>query len=329
MPKLIKPFEKNDINYPADLNVGLSQEELEMCPLCETFKYWHKNGKMCSYENIENEYIEQNKVKPDEEIIRESWNDAMDSFDKSRLNNDSFDSLVERNSEIEFLGDIQNKTILDIGCANGTKLITLLELGASKGVGIDISDKGIVEANNKFTNKYNVEFYVGDINNIDAAIINCATRKFDIIIIWQTLYYCSNLSNLFKSAFKLLKDNGKLVILTPSIIKYPARVAEVLDIPIGEAYLHHNFTYRKSKWDYKLIKEYNYTLTDFISISIDNGFYFSKCKELDISKEQREKYPVKTQIWYRWGGSALYEFKKLNKIIKKYYITESYDQWDR
>ena len=88
---------------------------------------------------------------------REAWNEALLYHQKARKNclydgfkdpnfttfqRDGDDILIENFEKI----NLQNRIIAQLPCNNGRELLTLMKFGAKKGIGFDISDTAILEA---------------------------------------------------------------------------------------------------------------------------------------------------------------------------------------
>ena len=110
---------------------------------------------------------------------REAWNEATAYHQKARkkslhegfenadfttFNRDCDDILIQKLNEI----DLKGKIIAQLPCNNGRELLSLMKFGAAKGVGFDISDAAISEANElKVIANLNVDFYRANILDID------------------------------------------------------------------------------------------------------------------------------------------------------------------
>lgn len=97
-----------------------------------------------------------------------------------------------------------NSKILDIGTGTGILISYLLEKLPSKLVGVDISEKMIEVAKEKYKDK-NVQFVVSD-------IINFNEDKYDYIFIYSAYPHFKDKEKLFEHLSKLLNSDGKIVI---------------------------------------------------------------------------------------------------------------------
>ncbi len=114
--------------------------------------------------------------------------------------------------------DFSDKTIAHIPCNNGRELLSLMRLGAKEGVGFDISDAAILEAEElaKIA-KVNAKFVRTNALEIDETYNN----YFDFIYISQgSLQWFPNLNDYFNVISRLLKKNGKVIIFEIHPFKY-------------------------------------------------------------------------------------------------------------
>jgi SAM-dependent methyltransferase len=152
---------------------------------------------------------------------REAWNEAMLYHQKARnkslhegfkrpdfsaFDRDCDDILIEKLNEI----DLTDKVVAQLPCNNGRELLSLVKFGAKKGIGFDISDTAISEANElKKIAGLNVEFHRINILDIDDTF----NHSVDFMYISEgSLQWFSSLNDYFKIISKLLKPNGKILI---------------------------------------------------------------------------------------------------------------------
>jgi len=100
----------------------------------------------------------------------------------------------------------QNKNVLEIGSGPGIGA-NLLSKNAKSYKGIDV-DKNLVEIALKNNPQINFE----TISDKDFFLKN--HKKFDLIIIYETIYYIEDLKNLFSKIYDVLSSNGMLIICT-------------------------------------------------------------------------------------------------------------------
>jgi len=152
---------------------------------------------------------------------REAWNEALVCHQNARNKSlhegfkspcfttftfEGDDILIQKLNEI----GLENKVVGQLPCNNGRELLSLLNLGAEKGIGFDISDKAIDEANElKEISNLNVEFHRTNILDIDHRFNN----SIDLIFISEgSLQWFSSLNDYFEIVSKLLKPGGKVLM---------------------------------------------------------------------------------------------------------------------
>lgn len=114
---------------------------------------------------------------------------------------------------MEFIGKIENKTFLDIGCAEGYYPYLMDMMGAVKSVGIEIDKKKVEKA--KFRNI--------DVIERDATIFNL-NEKFDCVLCSEVLEHVDNSQLIVNNVANHLKREGFAVISVPSLTTVPHRL---------------------------------------------------------------------------------------------------------
>ena len=116
----------------------------------------------------------------------------------------------------------KNDIVLDLGC--GTGLILSKVAGkCKKGIGVDYNDKNLGYARSH-CKRDNIEFYKGDITNIDA--VNKMVVDYTVIIVSQVLEHLVDPVGLLKG----LKCD-KLLISVPSEEKWIVQMRKDLGMP--------------------------------------------------------------------------------------------------
>ncbi|MDR0219401.1 MAG: class I SAM-dependent methyltransferase, partial [Enterobacteriaceae bacterium] len=122
-------------------------------------------------------------------------------------------TVAQRQSELHdilnMIGDIRGKSVLDLACGYGYYGRELHRRGASRVVGVDISEKMIALAKTKsIQNGDNIEFHLQNVCEIQLS------EKFDIIIAAFLFHYSQSLDelkNMFQAAAAHLKPSGKII----------------------------------------------------------------------------------------------------------------------
>lgn len=101
---------------------------------------------------------------------------------------------------------IQFNTILDVGCGTGTVLRMILdEKPQVKAYGLDLSESMLQKAKEKLPKR--VELVWGE-----AEALPYDNKRFDIVLMVESLNYTTNPGQATKEAYRVLKPGGKLVI---------------------------------------------------------------------------------------------------------------------
>jgi len=120
---------------------------------------------------------------------------------------DAFSNVEEDVRQINQLVDVENKSVLEVGCGTGRITFPLAEK-ASEIVAIDIDESAIEEALKR--KRYeNVKFLVENIATTKLS------KKFDVILsTWLGYMYISNVPEAVKNISNHLKDNGVFLLLS-------------------------------------------------------------------------------------------------------------------
>jgi ubiquinone/menaquinone biosynthesis C-methylase UbiE len=119
---------------------------------------------------------------------------------------------AQQTSEYILLHSNPNDKVLDIGCGKGGLLNYLSSMGYSNLYGIDRDTASIVEAKKAVETAI---FFVGE-----AEKIPFKDSSFDLIVLDQVLEHLRWPLNAISEIFRVLKDDGKLVIGVPDVDRY-------------------------------------------------------------------------------------------------------------
>ncbi|MGI4752482.1 MAG: class I SAM-dependent methyltransferase [Janthinobacterium lividum] len=165
----------------------------------------------------------------------ESWklkniNESYKKTAKFRNNN-----YIINPHNINLIGNIKDKTVLDVGCGFGRYLKILLKDNPSKLVGCDISKHQIQLCNNTINND-NIEYFIIDFSDTTAPLI-IGENKYDIVYTVFVILYVETLDKLkifIDNCYKCLKKQGRIIICTLDILSasfYP-EVFDILKLPV-------------------------------------------------------------------------------------------------
>ena len=124
---------------------------------------------------------------------------------QSIRDNLSANELIEIPQLFELIGDVTDLSILDLGCGTGGHDRKLVEMGAKRVVGIDLSKNMINEAI-KNTNSDKIEYKIMSMNDIDKI-----EEKFDLVVSSLAIHYVEDYDGLCKKVYHVLKDGGRFI----------------------------------------------------------------------------------------------------------------------
>lgn len=155
------------------------------------------------------------------ETNREAWNQAIEYHKRARQDSlkkgfsDPNFTTFNRECDIMMIEKIKSislsgKTIAHIQCGNGNELLSLMRLGASKGVGFDISDTAITEAG-KLAKIAKANATFERVNILE--ISDKYNGYFDFIFISEgSLIWFPDINEYFAVVSRLLKPGGHVLI---------------------------------------------------------------------------------------------------------------------
>jgi len=256
------------------------------------------------------------------EANRAAWNEATLIHQKARKIN-----LQEKFKEKGFstLDPIETEKLQELGlaakkvaqlcCNNGRELLSILNMGANSGIGFDISDEAIKEANRLQTiSGLDCSFIRTDIYDL----VEKYNNSFDLVYISVgVLGWLSELDRFFKIVSNMLKPRGQLMIYemysfldmleayelrelnrknepgTPLAIRYSYFRVEPWIENSGIDYIG------KTRYESKLHFNFTHKLSDILNAIIRNGITITEFTEYahDISAvfkhlENERKVPL-------------------------------------
>lgn len=100
------------------------------------------------------------------------------------------------------------KSVLEVACGGGQGLALLAE-NAERIVGGDLDQINLDYAAQTYINDPKIE-----VVKLDAQSLPYADNTFDVIILFEAIYYLPNVNAFMSEASRVLKKNGKLIICT-------------------------------------------------------------------------------------------------------------------
>ncbi|MCQ2512103.1 MAG: class I SAM-dependent methyltransferase [Lachnospiraceae bacterium] len=138
----------------------------------------------------------------DKQEIKKFFDEQASHWDADMVKNDEIINIILDNAGL-VKENGEEKSILDVACGTGVMIEFYKERGYQDITGIDISDKMIEKAKEKFPE---VTFLCGDVEKEDFG------RKFDYIVVYNAFPHFPSGVDLVERLTGLLKDGGVLTI---------------------------------------------------------------------------------------------------------------------
>jgi SAM-dependent methyltransferase len=126
----------------------------------------------------------------------------------------------------EWLGDLSNKKVLDLGCFAGNYLSLYLAENAKQYIGIDLSDIAIEKLNQRLKPYPNANAIAVDFLSDDFA-----EKDFDIIYAYGVLHHFPNIDILINRLNEKLVTNGTIISYDPMETSWPVKLVRALYRP--------------------------------------------------------------------------------------------------
>lgn len=124
----------------------------------------------------------------------------------------SLSDFTGRPVVFDLCGNVNDKTVLDLGCGEGYCARALIENGAAKVFGIDISEKMVTAAESASLANDQFNYSVGDVTDL-----SFESDQFDLSI-GVFVYNYLNIKDMitsFKECYRVLKPGGDFVFSVP------------------------------------------------------------------------------------------------------------------
>lgn len=110
--------------------------------------------------------------------------------------------LFEIPTLLSLLPDLKNRRVLDLGCGFGEHCKEYIDKGASRVVGVDISEKMLQVAREENSDP-NIEYI-----NIPMEDIGTIGETFDVVISSLAIHYIEDFDSVVRAVYSLLSDGG-------------------------------------------------------------------------------------------------------------------------
>jgi len=215
-----------------------------------------------------------------------------------------YNAMYERPALLSLLPNVENKTVLDAGCAAGWYTKWLLDKGSNP-IAIDFN-KNMVDFT-RLRTQSKCQVVQADLNE---PLDFIPDNSIDIILSSLTLHYIKNWSFVFDQFYKKLRNGGLLVFSTHHPFMDFHLFDEIKNY-FETTILHDTWTTDKGKVE---VDFYRRPLQDIINPLIQNGFRIQEILE-PLPTNEFKKHSPKT--YQRLSNNPQFLFVKAKKICPK------------
>jgi SAM-dependent methyltransferase len=223
--------------------------------------------------------------------------DFFSNYMKRRNRQDSPNNAIEGPIMYELIGDIKNKSILDLGCGDASFGKELILQGAKNYTGVEGSEQ-MVEAACSNLLEQNGTIYNNTMESFDYP-----KEAFDLVTSRFAIHYVSDINQLFQNVNKTLKEDGRFVFS----IQHPLTTSSFASKQSGDKrgnwivddYFHDGE--RREPWIDKVVVKYHRTIEQYFSALREAGFTILDLREGTPKREhfsseeefvRRQRIPV-------------------------------------
>ena len=214
-----------------------------------------------------------------------------DGYKKLRSNPSAANDIVEKPALFSLSPNLQNKSILDIGCGYGENCVEFIKMGASSVTGLDISVKMLEVAENENTSP-NIKYI-----NKSMTDLNEIAEKYDVIFSSLAVHYIEDFDKLIKDVYNLLNQGGYFIFSQEHPLTTALLTQNYWTCNEENERIHYNLTIyalegeRKVTWIVDGVIKYHRTMSSIINSLSNAGFIINKMLEPIPSKEIMNQYP--------------------------------------
>lgn len=215
--------------------------------------------------------------------------DSKEVFDNYRVlreNPLSYNEVVEMPEMKRNLPNLENKSILDVGCGMGHLIEHILKQAPKNVTGVDLSRRMVDYCRNKKAFN-NVVFKEGHFLDIDF------DQNFDVIISSLVFHYIEDFNALCHKLAIIMNKDGTLIFSMEHPIvtagKNPESTPEDVRLKMDHYFEESG---RSMYWKglETTVGKYHHTISTILNSLIQNGFTVEKVTELGQTKEVFESY---------------------------------------
>lgn len=199
--------------------------------------------------------------------------------------------LFETPALMALLPDMDGKTVLDMGCGMGDHCMEYVRRGASRVVGIDISERMLAGARER-NGHSNIEYL-----RLPMERAGELEGPFDVVVSSLALHYVQDYAGVSAAVFNLLKPGGTFVFSQESPLTTCFSTGERWTKDAKGVKLYANISNysvdgeRDTTWFVNGVKKYHRTFSTVVNTLIDVGFVVERLVEPIPTPEQLRDRP--------------------------------------
>lgn len=206
-------------------------------------------------------------------------------YTQLRANPISLNEIVEKPTMFRLLPDIQGKKVLDLGCGTGEHLRHYLACGATRVVGLDLSQNMLHQAEQQFLAQQcdptRYALYCLSMAQLD----QLNEQDFDIITSSFAFHYVSDFPHLLRHIAQKLTDNGELIFSQEHPITTCYRQGKRWEKDANKQQVAYRLNFyreegeRERNWFQASFKTYHRTMATIFNQLIQAGFDIIQVEE--------------------------------------------------
>ena len=128
-----------------------------------------------------------------------------DGYRALRMRDDNHNVLIEQPAMAALLPNLEGKHVLDLGCGCGVNCLDFVRRGATRVLGVDLSEKMLSVAHAEASDP-RIEY-----RHMDMTELSAVHERFDLVYSSLAFHYIENLSDLFSKIHAHLSPGGTLL----------------------------------------------------------------------------------------------------------------------
>ncbi|TYS57532.1 methyltransferase domain-containing protein [Sutcliffiella horikoshii] len=201
--------------------------------------------------------------------------DFFTNYMNRRNRKDSPNNAIEGPIMSELVGNIQNKTILDLGCGDASFGKELLHLGAKHYTGVEGSEQMVEAA------RSNLLELDATIHNETMESFNYPSASYDLVTSRFAIHYVSDIDRLFQNIYQSLKEDGRFIFS----IQHPLTTSSFASKESGDKrgnWIVDDYFLdgeRKEPWINQVVVKYHRTIEQYFTALREAGFTIQDLRE--------------------------------------------------